>query len=201
MTSFLLSMMTFTLVGALSPGPVNLLALAHGIRHRSTTALAFVLGAAASYAGIVGSAGAAAGLLLRHPLLVEAMKWAGAMYLAWLAWKIWAAPLGTLGSGVKTTMPGIGAALAQGVLTQVLNPKAWLVALSGAGLFVLPRTEFEHALALFCAMSFGACLAGVGAWAVAGRFLAAWLQAPGRERQVNRLLGGMLALAVVCVVH
>ena len=51
--SLLLAMAGFSLVGAITPGPVNVLALRHGSQARRRVALGFVLGASASYAAVV----------------------------------------------------------------------------------------------------------------------------------------------------
>ena len=88
------------------------------------------------------------------------------------------------------------AALRDGGLTQSLNPKAWLVALSGIGLFVLPQADARAALGLFCAVSLLACGLGVGCWALAGRLLARALAQPARQRWFNRAMGALLALSV-----
>ena len=53
MFSLLLAMAGFSLVGAITPGPVNVLALRHGSQARRRVALGFVLGASASYAAVV----------------------------------------------------------------------------------------------------------------------------------------------------
>ena len=79
---------------------------------------------------------------------------------------------------------------------QALNPKAWLVALAGVGLFVLPQAEAGQALLRFCAVSLLACLIGVGAWALLGQWLARWLRTPGRQQAFQRLLALLLAFSV-----
>jgi threonine/homoserine/homoserine lactone efflux protein len=75
-----------------------------------------------------------------------------------------------------------------------------LVALSGAGLFVLPHANAQANLWLFCGVSLLACVIGVGAWAVMGRALARWLESPMRQRQFNLALACMLALSVVSMI-
>ena len=48
MSSSLLAMGVFTLVGAITPGPVNVLALRHGAARSRLVSAAYVLGASAS---------------------------------------------------------------------------------------------------------------------------------------------------------
>ncbi|OGB80855.1 MAG: lysine transporter LysE [Burkholderiales bacterium RIFOXYD2_FULL_59_8] len=198
MISSLLAMSTFALVGAITPGPVNVLALSHGTTQASGQSMAFVLGASVTYAGVVVLMGTSAQhFLIGNPILVSATQWLGSLYLLFLAWKIASAPLSTFkpASGESTTRHW--QVFCSGLSVQVLNPKAWLVALSGVGLFVLPQADVRAHLWLFCGVSLVACLIGVGTWAIMGRALARWLESPVRQRYFNLALAGTLALSVV----
>ena len=94
-------------------------------------------------------------------------------------------------------------AFAQGLAVQSLNPKAWLVALSGVGMFVVPmasqRLSMQQALLWFCAVSLLACLIGVGCWAVLGQWLSRWLSTPRRQQRLNQALALLLMLSVASV--
>ena len=73
MSSSLLAMGVFTLVGAITPGPVNVLALRHGAARSRLVSAAYVLGASASYAAVVWVMGQGAQWLLQTlPLTVDA---------------------------------------------------------------------------------------------------------------------------------
>ncbi len=192
------SMAAFALVGAITPGPVNVLAVRHGLALRARVPAAFVLGASASYALVVALMGLGASQLLHQPAVVQATRWAGAAYLLYLAWRIATAPAGAaFGTVGSRPLPRAWAAFGEGFALQALNPKAWLVALSGVSLFVLTQPQRVAALALFCAVSLLACGIGVGAWAVGGRLLGDWLVPPARQRLFHRVLGAALALTVV----
>lgn len=195
--SSLVPMVGFALAGAITPGPVNVLALRHGGRARRV-ALLYVLGASASYAAVVWCMGLGARQAMAlTPALAPAAQWVCAAYLLWLAWRLARAPVSSNGVGDEGAALRPWRAFAQGAAVQALNPKAWLVALSGVGLFVLPHgTAQERALAWFCAVSLLACLAGVGCWALAGRALARWLCTAARQRLFHRVLAGLLAASV-----
>lgn len=196
MSSTLPAMCLFALVGAITPGPVNVLALRHGARAPRTTALLYVLGASASYAAVVCLMGRSARLLLQElPWLSTAAQWLGAAYLLWLAWRLARAPATATDTGGQSQARWLQA-FVQGAGVQALNPKAWLVALAGVGLFVLPQAEAGQALLRFCAVSLLACLIGVGAWALLGQWLARWLRTPGRQQAFQRLLALLLAFSV-----
>jgi threonine/homoserine/homoserine lactone efflux protein len=201
MISSLLAMGTFALVGSITPGPVNVLALSHGSTKTMGRSLAFVLGASLSYALVVWLMGTGAQhLLVGNPVLVSATQWMGGTYLLFLAWRIASAPTSSLQQSLRDASMRSWQAFGSGLSVQALNPKAWLVALSGVGLFVLPQAHVQANLWLFCGVSLLACVIGVGAWAVLGRALARWLASPMRQRHFNLALASMLALSVVSMI-
>ena len=198
MRASLLAMVTFALVGAVTPGPVNLLAIRHGSSRRGLIPLMFVVGASGSYAIVVAMMGAGAQqLLLGTPILVTGVQWMGAAYLLYLSWSIAVSPLS------PTVLPGgddkarCWRVMGEGFTVQALNPKAWMVALAGVGLFVLPHSNAPSRLWEFTGMSFLACFIGVGAWAALGRVMSGWLEGPRRRKRFNRMLAIALALTVV----
>lgn len=158
----------FALVGAITPGPVNVLALRHGSQRARQPALGYVLGASLSYGAVVACMGlASAPLLQQLPQLAQAAQWLCAAYLLWLAWRLASTKKHMASRSVPASaaMP-IRRAFAQGVAVQTLNPKAWLFALSAVGLFVLPYAgQTTNRLGLLCAVSLVACMVGVGCWA------------------------------------
>lgn len=204
MLTSLLAMSGFALAGAITPGPVNVLALRHGTQPQRSVAWLYVLGASVSYAVVVWVMGQSGQLLLRIPVLAASAPWICAIYLLWLAWRVATAPVSSPSSQEQDTPPlRPMQAFAQGAAVQALNPKAWLVALSGVGMFVIPLTArgtaAASALAWFCGISLLACLVGIGCWAILGKVLARWLQTPRRQRIFNGLLAALLACSVLGV--
>lgn len=210
MLSSLLAMSTFALTGAITPGPVNVLALRHGCQSPRAIALLFVMGASLSYAAIVWLMGQGGHWLLEHPSLVPWAPRLCAAYLLWLAWQLARAPIPVSSpdtlreTALPTPQPPPTAAIpafVQGVAVQGLNPKAWLVALSGVGMFVVPMVSesisIQGSLLWFCAVSLLACLVGVGCWAALGQAIQPWLDTPRRQRLLNRALALVLVLSVV----
>ena len=87
------SMTVFTLLGAVTPGPVNVLAMRHGLAFHARVPVAFVLGSSASYAVVVALMGLGAGQVLGHPMSVQAARWLGTAYLLLLAWRVATSPI------------------------------------------------------------------------------------------------------------
>lgn len=192
-------MATFALVGAVTPGPVNLVALRYGLAGGFILPVSYTIGASVSYGILLWLTGLGAGPLLEHPLLAQSIRWAGAAYLARLAWQIATAPVEAGNEPNGPIRQGAWRALLDGGLFQVLNPKAWLVAISGVAVFTAAQSDDRSALFAFCMISTIVCAVGVGVWAMAGGLIKSWLAAPLRQRMFNRLLGGALGLTVVAM--
>ncbi len=194
-----ISMAMFALAGSISPGPVNVMASSLGANQGFLRALPHVAGASLSYCGVVLLMGSGMqALLVAVPALATVTQYAGALYLLYLAVRIALAPVQSL-EVPATGSPAQGwrhGAL-QGVLTQSLNPKAWLVALSGVSLFVPHDAASAYRLWLFCAISGFVCFASVACWAALGTLIRQWLHQPCYQRRFNRVLAGLLLLTVL----
>jgi threonine/homoserine/homoserine lactone efflux protein len=134
-------------------------------------------------------------LVLRYPLVLEALKWAGAAFLLWLAWKI----ATTTGDGEGA--PGgdpvgfVGAAIFQWV-----NPKSWLVSASAAATFL--HAEAGSSLvqaASLGAVFFVAALPSCLLWLAFGATVKRVLRNRRRRRLFNVAMGAALALSVVLI--
>lgn len=200
-TTLIIAMGIFALVGSITPGPVNILAVRHGYAGKPSVTMAYVLGASLSYTLVVWIMGKSGQQLLNNHLIMQAIKWAGASYLIYLSWCIATAPLNELQGSAALERDTAVRAFIYGSMTQFLNPKAWMVALSGVGLFVLPQTDVQAALWLFCMVSLLACVFGVGCWAISGRILTRWLALPARQKIFSQAMGVLLACNVVNMVR
>ncbi|KEA62298.1 Transporter, LysE family [Marinobacterium lacunae] len=194
MLSVLIPMMIFALVGAITPGPVNLVATSAGARFGSLRALPHVIGATLGYTLVVYLCGIGVGELIDlYPVVLDTLRYAGAALLLYLAWKIATTSPTTRTQASQEQAPR----LMQGALLQILNPKAWLVALTGISLFVSLHPDPALSLLLFCAVSFLACFIGVGFWACAGQLIGRFLASQRAQMYFYRLMGVLLGSTVV----
>ncbi len=187
MSQSLLPFILFALVSSISPGPTNLLILAHGARLGLRASLAPIVAACGAAAGIVLVVGLGLGeLLLRHPMAQQLMSGAGVLWLSWLAWKMLhsaAAPL------QAATAQGFSAFSAASL--QVVNPKVWLMAVAVVGVFAAPTLPVWQLALVFLLIA----LPCMTAWAMLGVGSARWLRAPRRFRVFNQLLAGVLLVS------
>jgi len=199
MLSILFSMFLFCLTGAIPPGPVNLIAASIGANAGFYKALPHVTGASVSYSAIVALMGASLqGILLSYPQITHFLQFAGASYLLYLS-----ARIATTKPVLKQQSPQVHiAGMMQGVLSQSLNPKAWLVAMSGVSLFVTAGGQHSSLLLLvFCSISGVVCFFSVATWAALGKLIGKWLSHHAYQVMFNRSMACLLAATVVSMLY
>lgn len=192
MNNIVIAMFAFALVGAATPGPVNLLATTTAMQSGHREAAKLVVGASVAYAIVVFVCGQLMQQIIDWlPALSLFMRWFGSAFLLYLAYQIFTAPVGDL-TQKSSSLSGWWV----GTLSQLLNPKAWLVAMSGVSLYVFGQQSPQQWLWIFTLVSLICCLIGVGLWAMAGRWLANYLHQPSRQIAFNRIMATTLALSV-----
>ncbi|MDZ4136346.1 MAG: LysE family translocator [Paracoccaceae bacterium] len=132
-------------------------------------------------------------LIAAHPEALSVIRWIGAGYLLWLAWKSWRAS-GTLALGRGT--PSGAQAFRRGILSNVLNPKPVLFVLAFLPQFVDPASGpvWKQIVALGGVFAFTGTLVTMGYGILAGyagRALAARMGAVNKIAAV--LFGGLAA--------
>lgn len=183
---FDLPLMTYVVTMSVTPGPNNLMLAASGVNFGFRRTLPHMLGVSIGHGvQVVLVASLLAWIMvwleaLRVPLVI-----AGCAYLLWLAWR--QARAGEPASrGQVRPLGFFGAALFQWV-----NPKAWMMVLNVAILF-LPRGSGWQAaaeLAWWCAVVNLPCIA---LWAFAGDRMGAFLQSPVALRAFNWAMATLL---------
>jgi threonine/homoserine/homoserine lactone efflux protein len=78
-----------------------------------------------------------AALFIAHPLLFDAVRWLGAAYLCWLAWRLLRTPNEKSATIMANHQAG-WRALRQGFLTNLLNPKALMFCALLLPQFIVP---------------------------------------------------------------
>ncbi|EJN33942.1 MULTISPECIES: LysE family translocator [unclassified Pseudomonas] len=187
MSHSLLPFILFALVASISPGPTNLLILAHGARRGLRASVAPILAGCGAAAAVVLLVGLGLGeLLMRHPLAQQLMSWAGVLWLSWLAWRI----LRSAGQPLDVSADKPFSAFSAASL-QVVNPKVWMMAVAVIGVFAAPMLPVWQLALVFLLIA----LPCMTAWALLGVGSARWLQAPERLLWFNRGLAGMLLVS------
>lgn len=190
-TALTLTLFLFPL--AYSPGPGNVFFAANGARFgfRST------LPANAGYHVATWVMTAAIGFgfiaaLDRFPQIFAMLKTAGAVYVLWIAWKMFAA--GTL-TGTGTAK---AATFSDGVVLLVLNPKAYvIIALMFTQFLGQSEGRWVATVLLITTVFTLNNLIAFSIWALIGDKLARTFGTPESARTLNMLFGLVLAAVAV----
>lgn len=192
--SLFLSMLGFLWVAAITPGPNNMLLTASGANFGLLRTFSLLIGIMIGMqAMLLMVAFGIGGLILLYPALHLVLKIAGSLYLLWLAWKIATAEYETLETDAAAVkqMP-----FWQGGLLQLINPKAWLMALGAVASFSLAGDAYLHSvIAISIGMALVNLLSGV-IWMGFGAMIGRLLRSP-RAWKLFNLAMGMLTAACV----
>ena len=190
------SMFIFALIGAISPGPVNIIATGAGANFGFKRALPHVFGATLGYTLIVFLVGMGLNKVLEaYPQITSTLQYFGAAFLLYMSFKIATAKPMADEARVDKRPPNV----LEGALSQGLNPKAWLVSMSGVSLFVAANTPALMYLLAFCLISFVVCFFGVGTWAAIGHLIRNLLANERHQVFFNRAMGLLLSSTVVTI--
>jgi threonine/homoserine/homoserine lactone efflux protein len=191
---WLAPLVVFSIVSSGSPGPNNLMLWASGAAFGLRRTVPHVLGTAIGIGAMaLASAAGLAALVAAVPALAFAMKVAGSVYLAYLAWQI-----ARSGDLQQATMAK-PFSFRQAVIFQVVNPKAWTFALGAVTTFrpdVLPLAVGAVAVAVTMMV---VIVPTALAWAVAGGAIARLMTGPRTRRAASLILAATLAATIVLV--
>lgn len=186
----------FALAMSATPGPNNALVAATAANFGLRRSLPMMLGVSVGFpVMLVLVALGAAEALRGAPRVLEALRWAGAAWMLWLAWGIARAAPPAAGAA-----PGRPMTLLQAALFQWVNPKAWIIAAGAIAAYTggaagLPAEALVLA-ALFAVAAFGSLLG----WAALGAGTARLLRRPEALRWFNRTMAALLVLSLLPVI-
>lgn len=182
-----LPLMTYVATMSVTPGPNNLMLAASGVNFGFRRTLPHMLGISIGHGLQVWLVGMALTWMMiwldsLRPLLVAS----GCSYLMWLAWR--QAHAGQPGSAGRGQPLGFVAA----AMFQWVNPKAWMMVLNVAILFLAPSAGWVDTLllAVLCALVNLPCIA---LWAVVGDRLRNRLSEPALLARFNYTMAALLA--------
>ena len=170
-TELLLAFIAFAFVTSVTPGPNNMMLLASGVNFGLRRSLPHMFGISLGFMLLVASVGLGLGQLFEQvPLLYDVLRYLGAAYLLYLAWKI----ANSGGPDSQATTRSKPFSFLQAAAFQWVNPKAWIMAI-GAITTYTPQENFVVNVLLIAALFALVNCPSVGLWTVAGSLLRNWL--------------------------
>ncbi|WP_279049537.1 LysE family translocator [Cedecea davisae] len=196
-STLFISMLGFLWVAAITPGPNNTLLTASGANYGFFRSLPLMIGIMLGMQCILVLVAFGVGsLILLYPALHLILKIAGSVYLLWLAWKIGTAKYERLETGAAPPAP---VPFWQGGLLQVINPKAWLMALGAVASFSLAGAAYLHSVAM---ISVGIALVNIVAgviWIAFGSLIGLFLRSRRSWAIFNVSMGVLTAACVLLI--
>ncbi len=192
-TWWLFILMTF--VVSATPGPNMLMVMSVSAKYGVRASVVAMLGCMTALLAMMSISAAGLGAVLQtSPQVFEALRLAGAAYLAYLGVKVWRAPVQEqTAEAPLAAAPALntGAIYRQAFLVAASNPKAILFAAAFFPQFIHADSaqfpQFAILLATFTVIEVG----WYGVYAVSGKRLSVYLQRATVMQVFNRLTGGV----------
>jgi threonine/homoserine/homoserine lactone efflux protein len=130
-------------------------------------------------------------VLSTYPIVLQVMRYAGALYLLWLAWKLASAHAGS----TELIAPAKPLSFLGASAFQWVNPKAWVMAMTTMTTYLPDGAGLGQVLMLSSLMTVvgSPCVA---VWAAFGSAMRGYLQDPKRLRLFNRLMAAALVASL-----
>ena len=183
----LLAFLLFAFVSSITPGPNNMMLLASGVNFGVRRSVPHMLGISLGFMIMVMAVGLGLGQLFeRWPVLHSVLRYLGAAYLTYLAWKI--ARAGAPKPGEAAAKPFT---FLQAAAFQWVNPKAWIMAIGAITTYAPPESFTRNVvvIAVLFALVNGP---SVSLWTVAGSLLRRWLDNARALKAFNLSMAALL---------
>ncbi len=188
-----LALLVFAFVSSVTPGPNNLMLLASGVNFGFRRTIPHMLGIGVGFFVLLLAVGFGLGALIETvPSFYTALKFAGGAYMLYLAWKI--AMSRSIGEA-KHRDKAEPMTFLQAAAFQWVNPKAWVMAITGIATYANHDNYYVAVLLVSAAFAI-VNLPSVSVWAGFGTLLRNWLSDPVRLKWFNLVMALLLVLSL-----
>jgi threonine/homoserine/homoserine lactone efflux protein len=186
---------TYSFVMSITPGPNNVMLTASGATFGFRRTIPHMLGVCTGFSVQLLAVCAGLGVIFtRWPELQTVLRWAGAAYLVYLGWRMLRA---AEASARQTQRP---LTFFEAAVFQFLNPKAWVMTLTAATLFLPRQLGLLTACLYMVAVMAVINLPCIAIWALFGSSLRGFLAKPANRGAFNVVMAVALAITGVAMV-
>jgi threonine/homoserine/homoserine lactone efflux protein len=186
---------TYSFVMSITPGPNNVMLTASGATFGFRKTIPHILGVVSGFSVVLF--GVCAGLdavFTRWPEIQAVLRWVGAAYLVYLGWRILRAGEA---KSVESRKP-LTALEAAGF--QFLNPKAWMMTLTAAAMFLPRELGLVAASTYMVGVMAVTNLPCITVWALFGSSMRGFLAKPAGRATFNIVLALALVVTGIAMV-
>lgn len=188
-----IALQLFAAIAAYTPGPNNTLLMASGVNFGFRRSLPLVCGVAIGFPLMIGLVGLGLGRVFEtYSSLYAVLKYAGAAYMLYLAWKIATSKPSAAGEA-SDAKP---LSFLQMALFQWINPKGWIMAITALSAYTT-ATSYYAGVAVVVATFVFMGLTSAIAWALFGAGLKQVMTDPRYFRIINIGLAVLLVASLV----
>lgn len=182
----------FAFVSSVTPGPNNAMLLASGANYGFRRTMPHVAGISLGCMAMLLMVGLGLGrVFVAVPVLYGVLRYAGAAYLVWLAWRIARA-----GPMTDRRTAGQPMTFWQAAAFQWVNPKAWMMVVGAVSTYA-PRDGLGQNVAVLTLLLGLVNAPSICVWAGFGTWLRPLLSHPGRARAFNVTMALLLVLSLL----
>ena len=191
-----LPFVTYTFVMSITPGPNNVMLTASGANFGFRRTVPHILGVGVGFVvQLLAVCAGLSALFARWPALQGALGWVGAAYLLYLGWRL----LGQSDTEARAGRRPV--TFLEAAMFQFLNPKAWVMTLTAATLFLPQELGLLLRGGYMAAIMEGIGLPCMTVWALFGSSLRALRAAPRGRLAFNLAMALALATTAVMMVR
>lgn len=189
-----IGLILFALATLLTPGPNNYLLFAHGKNYGIKQATGLMAGIFCGFLILLFTSGyGIAKIIIEHPTIGLILKIASSVWLIYLAFML--RKIDTKSNTSEIKKIGFPHAL----LMQFVNPKAWIVSISGASAF-MPQLENIHMNVLFYSLTFA--IIGIPCmitWLAFGGIISKLISSEKVNRTIGYVIFGLMLFCVALI--
>lgn len=191
-----LAFLFYSVIGAWTPGPNNILAMATTGTYGFKKSIPVLCGISVGLLGaILCCCFFSLALSQFVPLVIRYLRWIGAAYILWLAWRI------SFGNVSRKKKESVERPVSFGValILQFVNAKVLFFGITALSSFVLPYTGKKLEIVFFAILLTIIAWSGVFLWAVCGSILQKWFNV--YKVQLNGILSLLLVYCAIKILY
>jgi len=192
---FYFAIWLFALSTTITPGPNNIMIMASGVNFGVKQSIPHLLGVCFGFPPMIIVLGLGFNTILStYPIIHEAVKMIGVLYLFYLAWLIAKSSPSSLDKTIAKPITFIKAAL-----FQWLNPKAWVMAIGAISVYTSASSNFLMQILYIALVFLIAAFPCQCIWLLFGTKLKKYLKSDKHQQIFNKSMAALLVVSILPV--